>query len=128
MFVIGCCYFTSVSSGSSGSSWVFSSWKKESLYIYESVVSLMFTSVSGGWSRSSSWMLFSWTRRLGLRRVCKYVVYYLLLSPAPVVAHEVVPLQGHGEGVLVGVLLPGDARGVVPLLRGDLLAPGSGAG
>ena len=55
------------------------------------------------------------------------IVYYLLVSPAPEVAHEVRPLQGHGEGVLGDVLLLGGGRGVlggVPLLRGDPLAPG----
>ena len=55
------------------------------------------------------------------------IVYYLFLLPAPDVAHEVGPLQGHGEGGLAGVLL-GGAWGAAPLLRDDLLAPRSGAG
>ena len=53
------------------------------------------------------------------------IVYYLFLLPAPEVAHEVGPLQGHGEGGLAGVLL-GGAWGAV--LRDGLLAPRSGAG
>ena len=55
------------------------------------------------------------------------IVYYLFLLPAPEVAHEVGPLQGHGEGGLAGVLL-GGAWGAVPLFRDGLLAPRSGAG
>ena len=56
------------------------------------------------------------------------IVYYLFLFPTPEVSHVVGPLQGHGEDVLVGGLLPGGAWGAAPFLRGGPLAPRSGTG